>query len=44
MGDCRCCWLEVVLFVHVWMDVMVANVPAVASTVFGIILGYLGCQ
>jgi hypothetical protein len=31
------------LFVLVWMGVAVANGPVVASTVFGIVLGYLGC-
>jgi hypothetical protein len=28
----------------VWMGVVVANGPVVASTVFGIIFGYLGCR
>ncbi len=43
-GDCRHCWFDLVLSVLVRMGVVVANVPVVASTVFGIFLGYLGCQ
>jgi hypothetical protein len=44
MVDRRHCWLVKVLSVLVWMGVVVANGPVVASTVFGIILGYLGCR
>jgi hypothetical protein len=42
MGDRRLCWLDIVLSALVWMDVMVANVPVVASTVFSIVPGYPG--
>ncbi len=44
MGDYRCCWLDLVLYALVWIGVVVASVPVVASTVFNIVLGYLGCQ
>jgi hypothetical protein len=40
--DCRHCWLVVVPSVLVWMGVVVANGPVVASMVFSIVLGYLG--
>jgi hypothetical protein len=43
MGDGRRYWLDVVLSMLVWMGIVVANDPAVASIVFGIFLGYLGC-
>jgi hypothetical protein len=43
MADCRCCWPVLVPAVLVWMGVVVANGLVVASTVFGIALGYLGC-
>ncbi len=39
MVDHRHCWLVVVPSVLVWMGVVVANGLAVASTVFGIVLG-----
>jgi hypothetical protein len=44
MGDCRRCWLDVVLSALVWMGVVVANDLIVASTVSGIVLGYLRCR
>ncbi len=44
MVDRRHCWLEEVLFVLVWMGIVVANGAVVASTVFGIVLCYLGCR
>jgi hypothetical protein len=40
----RHCWLVEVLSVLVWMGIVVANSLVVASTVFGITLGYLGCR
>ncbi len=43
MVDHRHCWLVVVPSMLVWIGVVVANVPIVASAVFGIVLGYLGC-
>jgi hypothetical protein len=43
MVDCRHCWLVEVLSVLVWMGVVVVNGPIVASMVFGIVLGCLGC-
>jgi hypothetical protein len=41
MGDGGRCWHGVVLSALVWMGVMVVNDPIVASTIFGIVLGYL---
>ncbi len=41
MGDCRRCWLVVVLSALVWMDAVVAIAPVVALMVFGIVHGYL---
>ncbi len=42
MVDLRHCWLVVGPSVLVLMGVVVANGLVVASTVFGIVLGYLG--
>ncbi len=44
MVDPRHCWLVLVPSVLIWMGVIVANGLAVASMVFGIVLGYLGYQ
>jgi hypothetical protein len=41
MGDCIYCWLDVMPSSLAWMDVVVAIVSIVASTVFGIIPGYI---
>jgi hypothetical protein len=44
MVDRRCCWLDVAPSVFVWMGIVVVNGLVVASTVFGIVLGYLRCN
>jgi hypothetical protein len=44
MVDRKHCWPVVVPSVLVWMSVVAANGLIVASMVFGIVPGYLGCQ
>jgi hypothetical protein len=39
MGDRRFCWLDAVPSALVWMDIVVAIVLIVVSTVFGIVPG-----
>jgi hypothetical protein len=43
MGDHRRFWLDVRLSRLIWMCIVVANGPVVASMEFIIILGFLGC-